>query len=110
MALHLLPVLSIGDVIRLQRRRFGSWKQGIHHERAVTNVDLKKLAGDQSRIFSESYMLVRIFDILIIHTVRDEPCRQDSRDGSRFAELARKQAIKSTLDEFGAHGFWQKVR
>lgn len=48
-------------------------------------------------------MLARILDILIVHTVWYEPCREDSGAGSDFAEFAREQAIESTLDEFGSH-------
>ena len=73
-------------------------------------IDLEKLAGGKEIELLESYMLVRILDVLIVHTMRYEPCREDSSNCSRFAEFAGKQAIKGTLDEFGSHVFGQKVR
>lgn len=49
MALYLLPVLPIDYIIRFQHRIVRSREIGIHQERAVTNVDLEKLAGEKKK-------------------------------------------------------------
>ena len=69
-ALHLLPVFPIDDIIWLQRRRFGSREERIHHERAVTNCDLEKLASSNKQNKKTSYMLARVLNIHIVHTRR----------------------------------------